>query len=456
LSTDDEIDDDRADDQGSSDDSGASDPASAAPDSAASGDAVASLGSALVRAIGPLDLPALSPAIFNIGRTISDAFASLDLARFAPTVTSLGVASSAILNLMAAADWTRSRSTDFDAIEEPPTSYSSRLSSPGDYFADQEALVGSMSDLNQVIHRLTDKAQSIPLVWRGQQNADWGLHSSLFRQLAALKGVVPPEDKPTGVQPYPSEDDMVVAERAILRVARESWRFGQMTAMETLARLQHQGAPTRLLDVTRNPYIAAWFAVEANDEHDDADARLFALGTEPMRKAPEGESTKVSHAALSSALTQSFEPFWHAFDSPEMRQKLDWGTGSNRLVWVPPEYDPRIAAQNAAFVLDGVPMFTRRVSRYFKTSDGHSWTKADLLASASIYARMYSTTRKPPYNGAHIAPSFSIRIRADAKPEIRRMLERWFGYSRATIYPDFGGLSQHITRAFRDIVGDTL
>ncbi len=416
----------------------------------AKANAATNLGMAVLKAIAPLDLPTISPALLGIGQTAADIFGALDLPKLTPGI--FGAATSSIITLMTAASLARSRPSDFETVEEPPTSYSSRLSSPGDYFADQEAIVESMEDLNQVIRRLTDKAQLVPLVWRGQQNADWALHSSLFRELAALKGVVPPQDNPVGVQPYPSEDDMVAAERAILRVARESWRFSQLTAMETIARLQHQGAPTRLLDVTRNPYIAAWFAVEASDEHDESDARLFALGTAPVPKTPEAESANTAYAALSTALTQSFEPFWHALDTTAKRQQLDWGTGSNRLVWVPPEYDPRIAAQNAAFVLDGVPMFTQRVSRYFKASDGHSWTKADLLASASIYARMYSTTRRPPANGASIAPSFSIRIRSSAKLEIRRMLERWFGYSRASIYPDFGGLSQHIKHAFRDIV----
>lgn len=343
----------------------------------------------------------------------------------------------------------RSRPQDFPDEDEPQTSYSTRLRSAGDYFSQNEGLIESMEDLNKAIRILTEKAQAVPLVWRGQQNADWALHSSLFRSLAERAGVKAPQKRPKGVQPFPTEDDMIAAEVAILRVARESWRFEGLSALETFARLQHHGAPTRLLDVSRNPYIAAWFAVESHDDEDGSDARLFALATRPVPRP--GEPTERLHG-LVGPLSSSREPFWHALVDNRERQAADWGTGANRRVWVPPEYDPRIAAQNAAFVLDGVPMISSRTSRHFKTSDGQYWSKADLLASSSLYARMYSPTRRPPANATGLAPTFSFRITASAKEEIRRMLERWFSYSRATIYPDIGGLAQHVKHSFNEIV----
>lgn len=47
--------------------------------------------------------------------------------------------------------------------------------------------------------------------------------------------------------------------------SRRSPLFGHM---------QHVGVPTRLIDATINPLIAAWFAVS---DHMDADGRLFAF-----------------------------------------------------------------------------------------------------------------------------------------------------------------------------------
>ncbi|MFG6402496.1 FRG domain-containing protein [Microbacterium sp. P04] len=384
----------------------------------------------------------------ELGRHVASLFPSA-----APAdVMGLGMGGAApIWNLLTTKNFffqTRSRQEDFEETEPEPSSYSDRLTSPADYFAETEVPINSMDDLHRAVRVLTDKALSVPLVWRGQQRAEWGMHSSLFLKLMRINGVKAPRGVPTGKQPYPTEDQMVDAEKAILKVARDSWRFAGLSALEIFARLQHQGAPTRLLDVTRNPYIAAWFAVEAHDEHDDHDARLFALATTPVPKA----GNTVGDDDLFRLLSGSLDPFWHSLDSAAKRQELDWGTGSNRRVWIPPEYDPRIAAQNAAFVLDGVPMISSRTGSYFKTNDGHYWSKADQLASSSIYARMLSPTRKPKPNAPGLAPTFSFRIHQKAKLQIRQMMERRFGYSRATIYPDIAGLAQHINATFGEIV----
>lgn len=387
-----------------------------------------------------------------LGKIVGQGLAGVGTNWFPTYRDVLGVGTATVIDLLRSRDLleTRSRKQDFAVIEPEPSSYSDRLKSPADYFADSEGEIRSMDDLHRAIRVLTDKAQSVPLVWRGQQRADWGMHSSLFIALMKQKKVRPPQRVPKGVQPFPTEDDMIAAEKSILRVARESWRFNGLSALEIFARLQHQGAPTRLLDVSRNPYIAAWFAVEASELHDEQDGRLLALATTPVPRPNE----VIHNDDLFLLLSASPEPFWHGLQNSAARQEADWGTGANRRVWIPPEYDPRIAAQNAAFVLDGVPMISSRTSSYFKSNDGHYWSKADLLASSSIYARMLSTTRKPIPNAPSLAPTFSFRILKEAKTEIRQMMERWFGYSRATIYPDIGGLATHIKSNFASIVGD--
>ena len=44
-----------------------------------------------------------------------------------------------------------------------------------------------------------------------------------------------------------------------------------------MALMQHYGAPTRLLDVTRSPYVAAFFALEEPSCGDEVDAALWAI-----------------------------------------------------------------------------------------------------------------------------------------------------------------------------------
>jgi hypothetical protein len=331
----------------------------------------------------------------------------------------------------------------FAPNDEAQSAYSTQLNSPEDYFKADEGLIDSFNDLHSAITKLITKTNELPLVWRGVSDSRWGLHSSLFRQLMNVNGVVPPSKHPTKLQPYPNENQMVVAESEILRLARSDWRFDNISALETFARIQHSGGPTRLIDVTKNPYVAAWFAVENDGGAADKDGRLFAIATRPVAKPgkpPHPDSTlQLDH------LGAGRDPFWHLIPVVGTRQQLDWGTGARRLIWVPPAYDPRISAQNAAFLLDGVPITSAKTAPHLRISHNTFWRRADLLASTSIYAKMSKPTAKPQSNGANLAPTYSFRITAKAKADIRDVLEDRFGYRRSYIYPDMSGLAKHLT-----------
>jgi hypothetical protein len=338
---------------------------------------------------------------------------------------------------------TLSRSRDFEEVDLEPESYSTELRSAADYFRRDEVVISSFDELHRALGVLFEKTPGLRLVWRGVRSASWGMHSNLFRLLCEVNGVkFPAEGKPVprGPQPFPDEDQMVRAERVILATARDLWRFDEVSALELFARLQHYGAPTRLLDVSRNPYIAAWFAVEHDPQTDDLDARLFALSTTPVGRANSDEVPPDTQVRLDE-LGALRDPFWHYLTDTKTRQEADWGTGARRRVWVPPSYEQRIVAQDAGFVLDGVPMTSARTAPYFKRdSSSEYWRKPDLLASASIYAKTAKATRSPQPNQPNFAPTFTFRITAEAKAEVRRVLEQRFSYSAATLYPDMAAL----------------
>jgi hypothetical protein len=336
---------------------------------------------------------------------------------------------------------TLSKAKDFESTSVSPTFYSTEMETPGSYFERHEVVVRTFRDLNAAIASLTEKHVDLPLVWRGAQDASWGMHSSLYRHLMRANGVISPSEHPTIPQNYPDENQMVSAEKAILRAAREDWRFDDMSALELFARIQHVGGPTRLLDVSQNPYVAAWFAVESNPEHDDKDGRLFALATRPTQSDPD---KPIPSRVLLDEQGGARTPFWHRLDSDLTRQSFDWGTGARRWFWVPPAYDPRILAQNAGFLLDGVPMTSPGTQAYFRKAagSGHGyWLRSDLLAAASIYAKTYEPTRKVRSNRQNFAPVFSFRITEEAKRDIRAVLESRFGYRMSSIYPDISGLA---------------
>lgn len=338
--------------------------------------------------------------------------------------------------------------------DPPKAAYSTAMTSPGAYFASDEILVSSFQELSNAIAKLIAKVPDLQLVWRGHRDADWGIHSALFRRLMAVNGVRGPEDRPLGAQPFPHEDQMVAAEREILREARSEWRFDGLGALETFARVQHAGGPTRLLDVTKNPFIGAWFAVESDQQHDGRDGRLIAFATSPVLNG-----TSVSLLPSQISLDSEWgarEPAWHGLTNAVARQSVDWGTGARRRLWVPPAYDPRISAQNAAFIIDGVPITTPRTQLYFKSQANPAtyWTRADLLAASSIFAKTFKPTRKPRANRWNLAPTFTFRIASEAKEEVRSVLTDFFGYTRSYIYPDVPALAEHIRKMDLPALGD--
>jgi hypothetical protein len=108
--------------------------------------------------------------------------------------------------------------------------------------------------------------------FRGEVSARWPLVSSLTRRLQTFC-----EDRTL----WPLRE-----ERA-LRVFRRkahiylSDRSALQDDLRCLALMQHHGAPTRLLDFTKSPYVAAFFALE--DAVDDA--AVYALNTPALWSA---------------------------------------------------------------------------------------------------------------------------------------------------------------------------
>lgn len=282
-------------------------------------------------------------------------------------------------------------------------------------YAPYEQVITDWPQLQQAINDFGDAYQHEQFVWRGQADARWPLTSSLYRAVAGQLGRVP------------SETDLIAAERRLLHLARSEWRLDGIPALPLFAQMQHVGVPTRLIDATLNPLIASWFAVAANKKTDRADSRLFAF-------------TVKSTIQLESKWKGN-TPRWHP-RSP-FAKPTDWGTGLGRRVWRPPALHTRIPAQNAAFLLDGVPIDgpPHALAR-INPDQASTWPAATLREFASIPIRLarIQPESRPMTKGL----VFTYRITADAKPAIRHQLEDRFGYRFASIYADIEGLAQYL------------
>lgn len=288
----------------------------------------------------------------------------------------------------------------------------------------------SWEQFQRQVNRLAALYPHHRLVWRGVRHSGWSIHSSLFRLLhGALKRL-------------PTEADMVSAEKSILERARTDWRFDGKPALETFAQLQHVGGPTRLLDVSENPMVALWFAVErltaAEEEDKRVDGRLFAFVT-PQRDIRLNENWHTRRAR------------WHSLADDAARAKVKWGTGTGRRFWRPPVYHSRIAAQSAGFLLDGVPI-DGPSSRHglVAPSQRQRWD-AETMRQVSSIPLQFSTPREGDLP-ADAAPVFTFRVAVEARDDMRRQLETRFGYRASSIYPDIEGLVRDLVRYPEDLL----
>lgn len=291
------------------------------------------------------------------------------------------------------------------------------------HYQPYEYPIESWEQLQAEFSRLGDAYPQEEFVWRGHADARWGLCSSLYRAVAGE------------LRRTPSEEDLVNAERRLLKLARSEWRLDGIPALQLMAHMQHVGVPTRLLDATLNPLIATWFAIDATSESHDTDGRLFAF-------------TVREQFQLNSRWNGN-TPRWH----PGYVRPKEWGTGLGRRVWQPPALHSRIPAQNAVFLVDGVPADgpQHALTRHHP-DDASTWAAEEMRRIASIPVRLGRISPRPLSESKGIV--FTYRITAQAKASIRRQLENRFGYSFATIYADIEGLARYLQLRPDVLVGE--
>jgi hypothetical protein len=315
------------------------------------------------------------------------------------------------------------------------------MESTGAFWTPWEQEASSFTEIMTFIERVHQDwvaKEKRRFAWRGQVNAGWPLHSSLYRRLSLTK---------TGSH-LPDESALQAAEQGILAdVSR--WGLhcsdggARLPVLTQLALLQHYGAPTRLIDVTFNAWIAVFFAVEekwSNGEiaNDRDDARLFAIDvtTRIINDEPSRRNWPDEHSCP-----------WPNSQS-EKDELLRWT--STVYAWKAPPFDKRIAAQNGGFLLGGVPTTqTPENGRSFWPKDKtpkHHWPIDTVRRMTSLAVRAHDLDnqgRKP------LAPLFTLKIAAAAKQEIRGKLRDLFGYEHSSIYPDYSGFSSFGTPRLR-------
>lgn len=163
-----------------------------------------------------------------------------------------------------------------------------------------------------------DKARAVRM-WRGQGNIDWPVHSAAFRRLVLSESSADEKD----MQLY--EEDLLkrATHRGFRRVEGRD-----ISDFDLLARLQHHGAATRLVDFTRNALTALWFAVASEPTLTGVLLGIHAHSIGGYEGLPENRP----YDDIFPNLVQH--------DYPQ--------------TWEPPAVTPRIAAQHSQFVYSDV------------------------------------------------------------------------------------------------------
>ncbi|MGE4183288.1 MAG: FRG domain-containing protein, partial [Limisphaerales bacterium] len=227
--------------------------------------------------------------------------------------------------------------------------------------------------------------------FRGQGNAAWELRSSLARHIEVSK---------VGERSWARQE---------VRIRRIFKRKAHLylsnvpgeDELEWIALMQHHGAPTRLLDLSWSPYVAAFFALErATSEAAVWAFNLALLWQLHERHEIDGVAVNSADPRIAGIFDKYFQPNRHAF------------------VWQgdPFRMPQRVIAQSGTFLVSG--HLGRTIEEIIATYPGR-----DVLLVKFVFD--------------------TARVRADAMASLYSM-----NITQATLFPGLDGMARSMAYEF--------
>lgn len=231
-------------------------------------------------------------------------------------------------------------------------------------------------------------------LWRGHADSSWRLESTAWRKNGQAAG-----------DPYAAELDMI-ANAKVAGIENSQ----HLSDLEILARLRHHGAANRLIDVSSDPFTALWFAVKYEP---GKDGLLLCFDKGAFVSVEKPWETDYDHIRSSNG------------DAPSYRFSVG-------------PLDARIAAQRGSFVYTTTP--TDQGCSEIPLAKPDSWegsTATKRLAKVCSGLAWSKSQGRPVEKFPNIV---GVLIPMQVKTFLGDVLERAFGMTRASIYPDYAGL----------------
>ena len=194
---------------------------------------------------------------------------------------------------------------------------------------------------------LSHDIADIQMLYRGQSNKEWKPLPSAFR----------------------SREDFLCEHiylKEFRNIAYEECR--NCSSFEIIAKAQHYGVPTRLLDVTSNPLVALFFACNDGQEFEN-DGAVYLIGPTGMFSHDELFCMTIADYVLKYKIDQYWDDRWgkalvrsvqhsdgrHFVADPSLILDQIAGNRTKCLAVDSGTSNPRIRAQQASFVLCTTP-----------------------------------------------------------------------------------------------------
>ena len=222
------------------------------------------------------------------------------------------------------------------------------------------------------------------LLYRGLADANWEVESAAYRRIKKPSGAkLIPQEIPGVFKNYISQ----LLEKSSMRDFRMH-EGNELPDLKLLARLQHYGAATCLIDFTQNPLVALWFACQDRLEQGVAqDGKVVVMDT--------GVDAIIPNMDASAQLQSAFRivgPEQLALKEGEIVKLLG---GETLWIWEPTPRESRVIAQQSIFV----------------------------------------------FGPAMIESHYAVLIPVSAKEGILHALDKKFGINEASLFGDFAGFS---------------